>query len=262
MQQYLSDDFINDPIRSSYNNHQSDDFNPLLPQNNNGYNFDTNIFIKELNNNKSNDLPIIPYKKANDNDINTYNNDMNRFNDMTQEILEKDREIAEYKNKTTSITREQEGLKEELRKIPILELENKQLREKINDLTKEIYRIRSINSKNENLKKFLKKKKKENKKLKKIIEISQKNDVYNESESDAETDDETDDEIKINMDSEEEVEIVENDSEIYKLKNILVQRFPKYTRKQIDTLFSEMDINDDIKVTKDLLKAIIEFLSS
>ena len=253
MQQYLSDDFINDPVRSGFN-HQS---NPLLPKNNGGYDFTNNIFIKELNN-KGGELPIVPHKKTSDNDINTYNNDINRFNEMTQDMMEKDREISECKNKNTTINREIEALKQDFRKLPVLELENKQLQEKINNLTKDIYTKDIIIDKFKTLKELLKKEKEETKKLKKMIEISQKKTLYDESDS--ESDEEID--IEINMDSsDEEDTFIKTESEVSKLKKILVKRFPTNTRKQIDKLFIEMDINDDIKITKDLLKAIIDLLN-
>ena len=42
---------------------------------------------------------------------------------------------------------------------------------------------------------------------------------------------------------------------------ILSKKYPKYSKNEIDELFEDMDIKDEVIITKDLLKAIIQFMS-
>ena len=46
-----------------------------------------------------------------------------------------------------------------------------------------------------------------------------------------------------------------------KLKELLLKNNSTYKENQIDTLFDEMEITEDINITKDLLITIIDYLN-
>ena len=52
-----------------------------------------------------------------------------------------------------------------------------------------------------------------------------------------------------------------NKKQFKNLKKSLQSHFPNYTSKDIDKLFDEMDINENVNITKDLLNAITEYMS-
>ena len=57
-----------------------------------------------------------------------------------------------------------------------------------------------------------------------------------------------------------EYEEQENKYKNNKLKEILLKKNPDYKEDQIDNLFDEMEITEDINITKDLLITIIDYL--
>ena len=309
MQQYFGDNFdINeDPIRKTYMNqtHDSLNTNPLLPQPNenpllptddksNLNNTINNVFLKEVTK-PSTDFDIIPRLKQND-DINTYNNEINRFNNLSQEILEKEKELMESKGETIKLKNELEYLNEEVKKINILEYENKELNKKINELIKERSIIIDARETNDLLLKEIDKYKNEINKLNFIL--SKNNiDVYDETDENDKsittpqikkfkknkatkinkTNTIKNNTIKTNTIKNNNIKTnntknnnnynktnnTKNNnklSQIDSLKVSLLNHYPSYSKEKLDKMFEELEINNDINITRDLLTAITGYM--
>ena len=189
-----------------------------------------NIFIQSK-------LPQKPISEAvtripSNNTFTADRNEMNRFNNMTQDMLDKDKEIHELKNKLSITSIDIDKLKNDVKKGNTYKLENDILKDKLNEQYKE---------------------------HKKLLEYQSK---FKELEILKQRDEETIESLKtiirklMKPDYEEEEKKYKND----KLKEILLKKNQDYNEDQIDNLFEEMEITEDINITKDLLITIIEYL--
>ena len=235
MQEYsTSESLNNDLIRMSFSN--SNQIVKKEHQNSN------NVFLR---NSKPNDL-ITPLnnKINNSNDLNTYNNEINRLNTMSQEILDKDKELQELKNLLQQSKIEMDAVKLNRNMQDQIELENKLLKEK---LQKEYNK----NDEYLEMKHSLEKMKHQNERLKDNITsletIIRKQ--YNEIK-------------EIKKESIPNTSVQEKKYKNDTLKKTLLEHNNDYTEQIIDELFDEMEITEDINITKDLLMNIINYLNS
>tara|TARA_A100001037_G_scaffold279737_1_gene281835 strand:+ start:54 stop:770 length:717 start_codon:yes stop_codon:yes gene_type:complete len=238
MQEYsTSESLNNDLIRMSFSN--SNQIVKKEHQNSN------NVFLR---NSKPNDL-ITPLnnKINNSNDLNTYNNEINRLNTMSQEILDKDKEIQELKNLLQQSKIEMDAVKLNRNMQDQIELENKLLKEK---LQKEYNK----NDEYLEMKHSLEKMKHQNERLKDNITsletIIRKQ--YNEIKEIT----------SIKNESIPNTSVQEKKYKNDTLKKTLLEHNNDYTEQIIDELFDEMEITEDINITKDLLMNIINYLNS
>lgn len=223
-----NDNIINDLTRAPWKN-SSNQFNPL----NNKLSQDKlkeNIFIQKS-------LPYKPVSETttripSNNQFTADRNEINRFNNMTQELLDKDKEIQDLKNKVNIMSLDIEKLKSDVKKGNTYKLENEILKEKLNEQYKE---------------------------HKKLLEFQSK---FKELEILKNRDEDTIDSLKtiirklMKPDYEEKETIYKND----KLKETLLKKNSNYKEEQIDNLFKEMEITEDIDITKELLVTIIDYL--
>tara|TARA_Y100000817_G_scaffold311922_1_gene304872 strand:- start:1516 stop:2235 length:720 start_codon:yes stop_codon:yes gene_type:complete len=238
MQEYsTSESLNNDLIRMSFSN--SNQIVKKEHQNSN------NVFLR---NSKPNDL-ITPLnnKINNSNDLNTYNNEINRLNTMSQEILDKDKELQELKNLLQQSKIEMDAVKLNRNMQDQIELENKLLKEK---LQKEYNK----NDEYLEMKHSLEKMKHQNERLKDNITsletIIRKQ--YNEIKEIT----------SIKNESIPNTSVQEKKYKNDTLKKTLLEHNNDYTEQIIDELFDEMEITEDINITKDLLMNIINYLNS
>lgn len=223
-----NDNIINDLTRASWKN-SSNQYNPL----NNKSSQDKlkeNIFIQKSLPSKP--ISETPTRIPSNNQFTADRNEINRFNNMTQELLDKDKEIQDLKNKVNIMSLDIEKLKSDVKKGNTYKLENEILKEKINEQYKE---------------------------HKKLLEFQSK---FKELEILKNRDEETIDSLKtiirklMKPEYEEKETIYKND----KLKETLLKKNSSYKEEQIDNLFKEMEITEDIDITKDLLVTIIDYL--
>lgn len=223
-----NDNIINDLTRASWKN-SSNQYNPL----NNKSSQDKlkeNIFIQKSMPSKP--VSETPTRIPSNNQFTADRNEINRFNNMTQELLDKDKEIQDLKNKVNIMSLDIEKLKSDVKKGNTYKLENEILKEKLNEQYKE---------------------------HKKLLEFQSK---FKELEILKNRDEETIDSLKtiirklMKPDYEEKETIYKND----KLKETLLKKNSNYKEEQIDNLFKEMEITEDINITKDLLVTIIDYL--
>ena len=159
-------------------------------------------------------------------------NEINRFNNMTQDMLDKDKEIHELKNKLSITSIDIDKLKNDVKKGNTYKLENDILKDKLTEQYKE---------------------------HKKLLEYQSK---FKELEILKQRDEDTIESLKtiikklMKPEYEEQEKKYKND----KLKEILLKKNQDYNEDQIDNLFEEMEITEDINITKDLLITIIEYL--
>ena len=224
-----NDNISNDLTRASWKN-SSNQYNPL----NNKLSQDKlkeNIFIQKSLPSK----PVsetLPTRIPSNNQFTADRNEINRFNNMTQELLDKDKEIQDLKNKVNIMSLDMEKLKSDVKKGNTYKLENEILKEKLNEQYKE---------------------------HKKLLEFQSK---FKELEILKARDEDTIDSLKtiirklMKPDYEEKETIYKND----KLKETLLKKNSNYKEEQIDNLFKEMEITEDINITKELLVTIIDYL--
>tara|TARA_Y100000996_G_C22475119_1_gene623766 strand:+ start:63 stop:932 length:870 start_codon:yes stop_codon:yes gene_type:complete len=286
MQQYFGDNFdINeDPIRQTYKNQTNDtnlnnnpllpqpQENPLLPNNDNLNNTVNNVFLTEITK-PSNELSVIPRMKQTD-DINTYNNEMNRFNNLSQEILEKEKELMNSKGQIITLKNDIGGLQEEIKKITLLEYENSELNKKVNSLLKEQQIIMDARETNNKLLIELEKYKSEIDKLRTILSKNSI-DIYDESDD---SDGENIIPIKkpktkpkpkqkpkgkkkrVNNIQNNNIQKNRKSSPIDKLKQSLLSHYPHYSEIKLNKMFEDLDLDDNINITRDLLIAITDYM--
>lgn len=223
-----NDNIINDLTRASWKN-SSNQFNPL----NNKSSQDKlkeNIFIQKSLPSKP--VSETPSRIPSNNQFTADRNEINRFNNMTQELIDKDKEIQELKNKVNVMSLDIEKLKNDVKKGNTYKLENEILKEKLNEQYKE---------------------------HKKLLEFQSK---FKELEILKNRDEETIDSLKtiirklMKPDYEEKETIYKNE----KLKETLLKKNSNYKEEHIDNLFKEMEITEEIDITKDLLVTIIDYL--
>lgn len=223
-----NDNIMNDLTRASWKN-SSNQYNPL----NNKLSQDKlkeNIFIQKSLPSKP--VSETPTRIPSNNQFTADRNEINRFNNMTQELLDKDKEIQDLKNKVNIMSLDIEKLKSDVKKGNTYKLENEILKEKLNEQYKE---------------------------HKKLLEFQSK---FKELEILKNRDEETIDSLKtiirklMKPEYEEKETIYKND----KLKETLLKKNSNYKEEQIDNLFKEMEITEDIDITKDLVVTIIDYL--
>lgn len=159
-------------------------------------------------------------------------NEINRFNNMTQDMLDKDKEIHELKNKLSITSIDIDKLKNDVKKGNTYKLENDILKDKLNEQYKEHKKLLEYHSKFKELEILKQRDEDTIESLKTIIKKLMKPEY------------------------EEQEKKYKND----KLKETLLKKNQDYNEDQIDNLFEEMEITEDINITKDLLITIIEYL--
>lgn len=222
-----NDNIINDLTRQSWNN-SSIKLNNFKKSSLNDK-LQENIFIQNKVPHKpiSEEVTRIP----NNNNFTTDRNEINRFNNMTQDMLDKDKEIHGLKNKLSITSIDIDKLKNDVKKGNTYKLENDILKDKLNEQYKE---------------------------HKKLLEYQSK---FKELQILKQRDEETIDSLKtiIRKLMKPEYEEQDNKYKNEKLKQLLLKS-KNYKEEHIDNLFEEMEITEDINITKDLLITIIEYL--
>ena len=272
MKRYYNNDNIHlDPVRSSWN-HQTLDFHqPINKVNRNRNQLENDIIIQELSPKllpKNDNHELVPSNNySNKMNLTSFNNEITRYKNMSQEIIDKDEELQKYKNKIYQLELTLTETEKEKNTAVSSEIENKLLKVKLNEqygLSRELTEVKH-KLKREKLenKKILE----TNQKLKKIIHkqhLRLTNKEYNsESESDDYESDESDysseeddDEKKKQLSFEQAKKIYKNDN----LKKLLL----KYTKglpvKKLETIFINMKITPKTKITKELLTIVINRL--
>ncbi len=233
MQEYSSMDNIrNDLTRMSFTNSN----NPFQKKQ------DQNIFLQKTKT-SPNDL-ITPFnnKINNSNDLNTYNNEINRMDTISHEIIEKDKEIQELKNSLQQHKMEMDAVKLQQNISTQIEQENKALKMKLQQEYKKNDEAMELKHGIEQMKRqyhtledsmFTL----ENIIRKQYIEIQELK--------------------KKRKPKKKKRNKYTND----KLMKILLDHDENYTKEMIVKLFNEMEITNTIKITKDLLMNIINYLN-
>ena len=223
-----NDNITNDLTRASWSN-SSNAYNSLSSRLLNDK-LKENIFIQSKLPQKpiSEKVTRIPSNNA----FTADRNEINRFNNMTQDMLDKDKEIHELKNKLSITSIDIDKLKNDVKKANTYKLENDILKDKLTEQYKE---------------------------HKKLLEYQSK---FKELEILKQRDEDTIESLKIIIKKlmKPEYEEQENKYKNNKLKEILLKKNPDYKEDQIDNLFDEMEITEDINITKDLLITIIDYL--
>lgn len=225
-----NDNIINDLTRISWTNSSLNGKN-ILSNHLRNDKLKENIFIQSNLPSKPNSEEV--NRIPSNNTFTSDRNEINRFNNMTQEMLDKDKEIHELKNKINIMNLDIDKLKSDVKKSNTYKLENDILKDKLNEQYKEHKKLLDFHSKYKELK-ILKQRDEESiDSLKTIIKKLMKPD-YEEKEKQYKND---------------------------KLKELLLKNNSTYKENQIDTLFDEMEITEDINITKDLLITIIDYLN-
>ncbi|MBE18293.1 MAG: hypothetical protein CMH79_05980 [Nitrospinae bacterium] len=168
------------------------------------------------------------------NDFLSDRNEINRFNNMTQELLDKDKEIQDLKNKNSIMNIEMDKLKQDIKRGNTYKVENDLLKERINEQYKVHKELLDYKVKYKELELLKEKDESMVVSLKSIIRKLMKPEY-------------------------------EEDNILYKhdtLKNLLLKKNSEYKSEEIDKLFIEMEITEDIDITKNLLITIIESLDN
>ena len=125
---------MNKPI-NSINRIESDiSVHNNLPFNNSSLNnnsFNTSLNGTSLNGTSLNNKPLL--NQRNGDTINTFNEEMNRFKDITQEVFNKDKEIQEFKNQLQQHKNEIDSLKKDKQSFTNNEIKIHILEEKLNE---------------------------------------------------------------------------------------------------------------------------------
>ena len=204
---------------------------------------DDDISLQFLPKNNSNQL--VPL--TDNNSITNYNNDKFRFKNMSQELMDKDEEIQKYKNEVYQLQIELNQTKKEKSKVISSEMENKLLKEKLNEhysISRELSqtkhtlkRERIDNESNENTIQLLK-----NIIHKQHVQLTTKEYEDSETEDDIESEyeTETEDESEYASDSEEEIEIED------------VKKVIQKTQKTQKTIYGRIEILRWLKITSNI----------
>ena len=138
-----NDNIINDLTRQSWNN-SSIKLNNFKKSSLNDK-LQENIFIQNKVPHKpiSEEVTRIP----NNNNFTTDRNEINRFNNMTQDMLDKDKEIHGLKNKLSITSIDIDKLKNDVKKGNTYKLENDILKDKLNEQYKEHKKLLEYQSK-------------------------------------------------------------------------------------------------------------------
>ena len=153
---------------------------------------------------------------------------------MTQELLDKDKEIQDLKNKNSIMNIEMDKLKQDIKRGNTYKVENDLLKERINEQYKVHKELLDYKVKYKELELLKEKDESMVVSLKSIIRKLMKPEY------------------------EEDNILYKNDT----LKNLLLKKNSEYKSEEIDKLFIEMEITEDIDITKNLLITIIESLDN
>lgn len=212
---------------------------------------------KKLN---SNDLVIKDNLNQNVNNVNNLlnlNSEKTRYNNMTQEIINKDEEIQKYKNDIYQLQLEINDLQKEKTEFTTSQVEIKLLKEKLHEqynLNKEISTL------HHDLKRATIQIKGQNETITMLKNMIQKLrlDKYGPEDLVPEEEEEPDDDeyLLSNEEFEAQKKYFHND----KLKKTIMKYNKQYSSRMVDELFIEMEIKPNIKITKDLISTIINYL--
>ena len=249
-----------------FNNQQFNHLNKLNNAN--------NTFNKQrLNNQLNNEIKIqelLPKKIGSEtsmvplnNNLVNFHNEINRYQNMSQELMDKDEEIQKYKNEVYKLQLTITDVQKEQQKSITNEIENKLLRVKLNEqytITKELTEMKHKLKKE---KMEIKEKDETITMLKKIIHKQHLR--LSNGPSDSESEYSSSEEEYSEDEDDEEDEIDQKKKNIYingGLKSALKKYDKTFTDKKIDSLFIQMKITPQSKVTKPLLQSIIKLLKN
>ena len=222
-----NDNISNDLTRISWNNSSK-----MVVKHNDNDKLKENIFIQ--NGISQDNLSKEVILNQSNNDFLSDRNEINRFNNMTQELLDKDKEIQDLKNKNSIMNIEMDKLKQDIKRGNTYKVENDLLKERINEQYKVHKELLDYKVKYKELELLKEKDESMVVSLKSIIRKLMKPEY-------------------------------EEDNILYKhdtLKNLLLKKNSEYKSEEIDKLFIEMEITEDIDITKNLLITIIESLDN
>lgn len=222
-----NDNISNDLTRISWNNSSK-----MVVKHNDNDKLKENIFIQ--NGISQDNLSKEVILNQSNNDFLSDRNEINRFNNMTQELLDKDKEIQDLKNKNSIMNIEMDKLKQDIKRGNTYKVENDLLKERINEQYKVHKELLDYKVKYKELELLKEKDESMVVSLKSIIRKLMKPEY------------------------EEDNILYKNDT----LKNLLLKKNSEYKSEEIDKLFIEMEITEDIDITKNLLITIIESLDN
>ncbi|MBG02058.1 MAG: hypothetical protein CL470_08990 [Acidimicrobiaceae bacterium] len=227
--------------------------NDIFLKKNSLYNF-RNVNTPVVDNSKDN-LNQIAH---NVNNIVTFDNDNTRYNNMTQEIISKDEELQKYKNEIYQLQQEINDLQREKTEVTTNQVEVKMLKEKLHEqynLNKEISILQhdlkratiQIKGQSETISM-----------LKKMINKLRLDKYGSDDFEDQEEpiQEEVNEYLFTDKEFEKQHQIFHNE----KLKQMIIKYNQQFTPRAIDELFIEMEIKPDIKITKDLIATILNYL--
>ena len=211
---------MNKPINSTNRIESDISVHNNLPFNNSSLNHHSS---NTLFNNK----PLL--NQRNGDTINTFNEEMNRLKDITQEVFNKDKEIQEFKNQIQQHKNEIDSLKKDKQSFTNNEIKIHILEEKLN----EQYKLNKDLADSKHLIEKMKLEKEEDSKtvtlLKSIIR-------------------------KIKKDEDEKNIVYQNES----LKLMLLKHNKELDDEKIHEIFIEHKITESTKITKELLLKILK----
>ena len=211
---------MNKPI-NSINRIESDiSVHNNLPFNNSSLN--NNSFNTSLNN-----KPLL--NQRNGDTINTFNEEMNRFKDITQEVFNKDKEIQEFKNQLQQHKNEIDSLKKDKQSFTNNEIKIHILEEKLNEQYK-------LNKDLADLKHLIEKMKIDKEEYVKTITLLKS--IIR----------------KIKKDEEENNVVYQNET----LKLMLLKHNKELDDEKIHEIFVEQKITESTEITKELLLKILK----
>ena len=264
----------NDLTRLSWNNSSTTkDYQPI---NSNENRFKNDIFLNKhksntfrnvnvpvVNNPQANNPLLNPSKdnlnqRLNANSLVNFDNDNVKYNNMTQEIISKDEEIQKYKNEIYQLQNEINELQREKTEVTTNQVEIKMLKEKLHEqynLNKEISALQhdlkratiQIKGQSETISM-----------LKKMIN-KLRLDKYGSDEMDIQ-DEPIQEDTNEYLFTDEEFEKKHKKFHNEKLKEMIIKYNQQFTPRAIDELFIEMEIKPNIKITKDLITTILNYL--
>ena len=235
MKRYYNNDNMNiDPSRLTWN--KNTDMNKPINSINriesdisvhNNLPFNNSSLSNHSFNTSFNNKPLL--NQRNGDTINTFNEEMNRLKDITQEVFNKDKEIQEFKNQLQQHKNEIDSLKKDKQSFTNNEIKIHILEEKLN----EQYKLNKDLADSKHLIEKMKLEKEEYVKtitlLKSIIR-------------------------KIKKDEEEKNIIYQNES----LKLMLLKHNKELDDEKIHEIFVEQKITESTEITKELLLKILK----
>lgn len=236
MKRYYNNDNINiDPSRLTWN--KSSALNKSIHSNNriesdisvhNNLPFNnSSLSNHSFNNTSFNNKPLL--NQRNGDTINTFNEEMNRLKDITQEVFNKDKEIQELKNQIQQHKNEIDSLKKDKESFTNNEIKMRILEEKLNEQYK-------LNKDLADLKHLIEKMK---------LDKGEDDKTINLLKSIIK---------KIKKDEEEQNVVYQNET----LKLMLLKHNKELNDERIHDIFIENKITESTKITKGLLLKILK----